>query len=138
MTNALAQLSRQSETFSSNTESNPRHDDRAQYPSVTVSSEVQPELQTQNAEELESSSCSSPNPSPTLPTNQSPCKQPSFSEEKAPQVELPTFSPIIRYVPPEFNSSYQVITTTANNIGVEEKPKKIQISKGNDHFPPEV
>ncbi|KAL5977888.1 hypothetical protein ACLOJK_036911 [Asimina triloba] len=96
-----------SETFSSNTESNLRHDDRAQYPSVTVSSEVQPKPQTQNAEELESSSCSSPNPSPALPTNQSPCKQPSFNEEKAPQVELPTFSPIIRYVPPELNSSYK-------------------------------
>ncbi|KAL5996733.1 hypothetical protein ACLOJK_007653 [Asimina triloba] len=87
MTNALAQLSRQSETFSSNTESNPRHDDIAQYPSVTVSSEVQPEPQTQNAEELESSS-SSPNPSPAMPTFQSPGKQSSFnvSEEKAPQL----------------------------------------------------
>ncbi|KAL5981612.1 hypothetical protein ACLOJK_015675 [Asimina triloba] len=78
-------LSRQSEIFSSNTQSNPRHDDKAQYPSVAVSSEEQPEPQTQNVEEIESSSCSSPNPSPALPTNQSPCKQPSFREEKAPQ-----------------------------------------------------
>ncbi|KAL5997303.1 hypothetical protein ACLOJK_008233 [Asimina triloba] len=141
MTNTLAQLSRQPEAFLSNTEPNPRHEDRKQWPSVTVRSEVQPEPQTQNAEELESSSyfsqnaeelesssCFSQNRSPALPTTQSPCKQPSFnlSEEKAPQVELSTFPPLIRYVPPEPNSSYQVITTaTINNIGVEEKPKKV-------------
>ncbi|KAL5984168.1 hypothetical protein ACLOJK_018272 [Asimina triloba] len=88
MTNSLAQLSRQPEAFLSNTEPNPRHEDRVQCPSVTVRSEVQSEPQTQNAEELESSSCSSPNPSPAMPITQSPCKQPSFSEEKAPQVNI--------------------------------------------------
>ncbi|KAL6009923.1 hypothetical protein ACLOJK_000354 [Asimina triloba] len=107
ITNTLAQLSRQPESFLSNTEPNPRHEDRAQCPSVTVRSEVQPEPQIQNAEELESSSCSSPNASPAMPTTQSPCKQPSFSEKKAPQVEIRTFPPMIRYVPPELNSSFK-------------------------------
>ncbi|KAL5973167.1 hypothetical protein ACLOJK_037194 [Asimina triloba] len=130
MTNMLAQLSRQPEAFLSNTEPNPRHEDRAQCPSVIVRSEVQPEPQTQNVEELKSSSCSSPNPSPAMPTTQSPCKQPSFCEEKAPQVEIPTFPPMIRYVPPEPNSSDQVIiTATNNNVGVEEKPKKAGLFK---------
>ncbi|KAL6010174.1 hypothetical protein ACLOJK_000605 [Asimina triloba] len=86
---------RQPESFSSNTEPNSRHENRAQCPSMTVRSEVQPEPQTQNAEELESSSCSFPNPSPAMPTTQSPYKQPSFSEEKAPQVGIPTFPPMI-------------------------------------------
>ncbi|KAL6013360.1 hypothetical protein ACLOJK_003856 [Asimina triloba] len=114
MTNMMAQLSRQPESFLSNTEPNPRHDDREQCPSVTVRSEVQPEPQTQNAEDLEPSSCSSPNTSPAMPTTRSPCKQPSFSEEKAPKVEIPTFPPMIKYVPPEPNSSYQgsIFTTT--------------------------
>ncbi|KAL6013450.1 hypothetical protein ACLOJK_003948 [Asimina triloba] len=85
MTNTMAQLNKQPESFLSNTEFNPRHENRAQCPSVTVKREVQPEPQTQNAEELESPSCSSPNPSPAMPITQSPCKQPSFSEEKAPQ-----------------------------------------------------
>ncbi|KAL5978701.1 hypothetical protein ACLOJK_029818 [Asimina triloba] len=43
MTNTLAQLSRQPESFLSNIEPNPRHEDRAQCPSVVVRSEVQPE-----------------------------------------------------------------------------------------------
>ncbi|KAL5985257.1 hypothetical protein ACLOJK_036495 [Asimina triloba] len=86
MTNTLARLSKHPESFPSNTKPNPRHEDKAQCPSVTVRSEVQLEPQTQNVEELESSSCSSQNPSPTMPTTQSPYKQSSFnlSEEKAP------------------------------------------------------
>ncbi|KAL5989071.1 hypothetical protein ACLOJK_027173 [Asimina triloba] len=52
------------------------------------------------------------NPNPTMSTPQSPFQQPTFnlSEEKAPQVEIPTFPPIVR----------------------------ILISKGNNHVPPEV
>ncbi|KAL5988894.1 hypothetical protein ACLOJK_026996 [Asimina triloba] len=111
MTNTLAQLCIQPESFPSNIEPNPRHDDRAQCPSVTIMSEVQPEPQTQIVDKLVTFSSSSPDPDPTMST-QSVFKKLTFnlSEEKAPQVEISTFPPIIR----------------------------IPISKGNNYVPPEV
>ncbi|KAL5986373.1 hypothetical protein ACLOJK_014706, partial [Asimina triloba] len=88
-------LYRQPESFPSNTEPNPRQNDRAQCPSVTLRIEVQPEPKSQNADELVSSS-SSPNSSSSKPTPPSPfkqcisppCKQTSFNEEKASQVDI--------------------------------------------------
>ncbi|KAL5986556.1 hypothetical protein ACLOJK_014889 [Asimina triloba] len=97
MANTLAQINRQPESFPSNTEPNPRQNDRAQCPSVTLRIEVQPEPESENVDELVSSS-SSPNPSSSKPTPPSskptppspfkqcippPFKQTSFNEEKA-------------------------------------------------------
>ncbi|KAL5978120.1 hypothetical protein ACLOJK_029237 [Asimina triloba] len=64
----------------------------------------QPRQQSENESSLEELMTQYPNP--MMPTPPSLFKQPSFnlSEEKAPQVEIPTFPPIIRYVPPEPNS----------------------------------
>ncbi|KAL6013519.1 hypothetical protein ACLOJK_004017, partial [Asimina triloba] len=96
MTNTLAQLCRQPESFPNNTESNPRQNDIAQCPSVTLRIEVQLEPETQVADKLVSSSSSSPNPSSSKPTPPSPVKQcippppfkqASFNEEKASQVK---------------------------------------------------
>ncbi|KAL6009425.1 hypothetical protein ACLOJK_022654, partial [Asimina triloba] len=136
MTNTLAQLCIQPESFPSNTESNPRHDDRAQCPSMIKISEVQPEPQTQNVDELVTFSSSSPDPNPMMPTP-SLFKQSSFnhSEEKAPQVEISTFPPKIRYVPPELNSSYQeMIIATTNDIGVDEKTKNVRLHETNHGY----
>ncbi|KAL5979616.1 hypothetical protein ACLOJK_019525 [Asimina triloba] len=133
MTNTLAQLCIQPESFPSNTESNPRHDDRAQCPSVTIVSEIQPEPQTQNVDELVTFSSSSPDPNPMM-SSPSLFKQPLFSlsEEKAPQVEISTFPPKIRYVSLKPNFSYQeIIIGTTNDIGVEEKTKNVRLHETN-------
>ncbi|KAL6002505.1 hypothetical protein ACLOJK_034438 [Asimina triloba] len=66
--NYLQQNDIQPKPFPSNIEPNPRHDERAQCPSVTIMSEVQPEPQSQNADELISFSSSSPDPNPMMPT----------------------------------------------------------------------
>ncbi|KAL6000464.1 hypothetical protein ACLOJK_024163, partial [Asimina triloba] len=72
LTATLARISRQPESFPSNTEPNSRQNDIAQCPSVTLRIEVQPEPESQNADEFVSSS-SSPNPS-SKPTPPSPVK----------------------------------------------------------------
>ncbi|KAL5996790.1 hypothetical protein ACLOJK_007710 [Asimina triloba] len=85
---------RQPESFASNTEPNPRQNDITQCPSVMLRIEVEPEPESQNADEFVSSS-SFPNPSskPTPPSPFKQCippppfKQASFNEEKASQVK---------------------------------------------------
>ncbi|KAL5997100.1 hypothetical protein ACLOJK_008028, partial [Asimina triloba] len=123
---------RQPESFPSNTEPNPRQNDITQCPSVMLRIEVQQEPELQNADELVSCS-SSPNssskPTPPSPFKQCipppPFKQASFNEEKASQVKFLTFPPIIKHVPLELNSSYQMIIIATT--GVERISEKVRL-----------
>ncbi|KAL5999689.1 hypothetical protein ACLOJK_037974 [Asimina triloba] len=89
-------VSRQPESFASNTEPNPRQNDITQYPLVMLKIEVQQEPEFQNADEFVSSS-SSPVPSSSKLTSPSPFKQcippppfkqASFNEEKSSQEHI--------------------------------------------------